>query len=145
MQETGTSTNTSSGTVEQYGLFEAALPGRTVGNPFTDHTISGHFTSVHDSIRVDGFYDGDGIYRIRFMPSHTGKYTWRVEGSFSDTVYEGIFLVTPARPGNHGPVRVANRHHFAYADGTPYLPFGTTCYVWTHPSPNRFNKKRWKP
>ncbi len=132
MQENGTSTVTSSGTVEQYGLFEAALPGRTEGNPFTDYTVSGHFTSVHDSIRVDGFYDGDGTYRIRFMPSHTGRYTWRVEGSFSDTVYEGTFLVTPARPGNHGPVRVANRPHFAYADGTPYLPFGTTCYVWTH-------------
>ena len=25
-----------------------------------------------------------------------------------------------------------NRHHFAYADGKPYFPFGTTCYAWTH-------------
>ena len=132
MQEFGTSTATSSGTVEQYGLFEAALPGRTAGNPFTDYTVSGHFTSVQESIRVDGFYDGDGTYRVRFMPSHTGRYSWRVEGSFSDTVYEGTFAVTPAQEGNHGPVRVAGRHHFAHADGTPYLPFGTTCYVWTH-------------
>jgi len=29
-------------------------------------------------------------------------------------------------------VRVRDRFHFAYADGTPYLPFGTTCYAWTH-------------
>ena len=34
--------------------------------------------------------------------------------------------------GNHGPVRVANTYHFAYADGTPYKQIGTTCYVWTH-------------
>ena len=25
-----------------------------------------------------------------------------------------------------------NTFHFAYADGTPYYPFGTTCYAWTH-------------
>jgi hypothetical protein len=29
-------------------------------------------------------------------------------------------------------VRVRNRRHFAYADGAPYFPFGTTCYAWTH-------------
>ena len=34
--------------------------------------------------------------------------------------------------GNHGPVRVANTFHFAYADGTPYRQIGTTCYAWTH-------------
>src|SRR5439155_21306891 len=35
---------------------------------------------------------------------------------------------------NHGPVRVANTFHFAYADGAPYRPIGTTCYAWTHQS-----------
>ena len=25
---------------------------------------------------------------------------------------------------------MANTFHFAYADGTPYKPLGTTCYVW---------------
>ena len=29
-------------------------------------------------------------------------------------------------------MRVANQFHFAHADGTPYFPFGTTCYAWTH-------------
>jgi hypothetical protein len=33
---------------------------------------------------------------------------------------------------NHGPVEVRNRFHFAYADGTPHRPIGTTCYAWTH-------------
>jgi hypothetical protein len=27
-------------------------------------------------------------------------------------------------------VRVANRHHFRYADGTRYINIGTTAYVW---------------
>jgi hypothetical protein len=44
---------------------------------------------------------------------------------------EGSFTLRCApRPGNHGPVRVANTYHFAYADGTPYKQIGTTCYVW---------------
>jgi hypothetical protein len=29
---------------------------------------------------------------------------------------------------------VQNIHHFAYADGTPFFPFGTTCYAWIHQS-----------
>ena len=31
-----------------------------------------------------------------------------------------------------GPVRVANKYHFAYEDGVPYYSVGTTCYVWPH-------------
>ena len=42
----------------------------------------------------------------------------------------GEFTVVKALPENHGPVRVANTYHFAYADGTPYEELGTTCYVW---------------
>jgi hypothetical protein len=29
-------------------------------------------------------------------------------------------------------VRVRNKFHFAHDDGTPFFPFGTTCYAWTH-------------
>ncbi len=32
-------------------------------------------------------------------------------------------------------MRVRNRYHFAHADGTPFFPFGTTCYAWTHQTP----------
>ena len=46
----------------------------------------------------------------------------------------GRFSCTAALAGAHGPVRVANTHHFAYADGTPFFPFGTTCYAWMHQS-----------
>ena len=39
-------------------------------------------------------------------------------------------IVGPAKPGDHGPVRVHRTHHFRYADGTSYLNIGTTAYVW---------------
>ena len=44
----------------------------------------------------------------------------------------GEFDVTPPSAQNHGPVRVHNTYHFAYADGTPFRPIGTTCYNWAH-------------
>lgn len=118
--------------VERWGVFEAAVPGRSDGNPFVDFTIQGVFSGRNESVTVDGFYDGEGIYRVRFMPSFEGEYIYQIRGSFSDQVFEGRFLVTPPGKGNHGPVRVANTVHFSYEDGTPYYSVGTTCYVWTH-------------
>lgn len=119
-------------TIERWGIFELALEGRADGNPFTDYTILGLFTGSLEQVKVTGFYDGDGVYRIRFMPSFTGEYTYRVEGSFSRQVYEGRFLVTDPAQGNHGPVKVADQYHFTYTDGTPYYEIGTTCYAWVH-------------
>ena len=117
-------------TVERWGVWEAAFPGKTAGNPFTDYEIHGEFTGENETAAVSGFYDGDGVYRMRFMPSFPGVYRYAVAGSFSDQTYTGEFHVREAAAGNHGPVRVKNTYHFAYADGTPFYPLGTTCYAW---------------
>ncbi|MET7642467.1 DUF5605 domain-containing protein [Streptomyces sp. NPDC005426] len=37
--------------------------------------------------------------------------------------------------GNRGQVAVDGTYHFAYQDGTRYLPLGTTAYAWTHQTP----------
>ncbi|MDR2305342.1 MAG: DUF5605 domain-containing protein [Treponema sp.] len=116
--------------VERWGVFEVSCPGLTGKTPFTDYTIQGVFTGKNETLRIDGFYDGNGTYKLRFMPSFTGDYAFEVSGSFSDTAYSGHFRVEPAGRDNHGPVRVANTFHFAYEDGAPYYPLGTTCYVW---------------
>lgn len=117
--------------VEKWGIFEVALEGKRDGNPFTDYTIRAEFTGANERKTVDGFYDGDGVYKVRFMPSFEGDYTFRVYGTYAEAgEYEGAFQVDPASPGNHGPVRVCNTFHFAYEDGTPYYSIGTTCYVW---------------
>mgnify|MGYP001042621603 CR=1 FL=1 len=122
-------------TVERWGLFEVRCQGISEGNPFTEHRITGHFTGEKERVSVDGFYDGDGVYRVRFMPSFEGKYSFRIEGNYGGGVQEGSFEVTAPLAGNHGPVRVANTYHFAYEDGTPYYPVGTTCYVWEREDP----------
>ena len=54
--------------VEQWDVFEAALPGPADGNPFVDVQLSARFTQGARSIDVTGFYDGGGKYLVRFMP-----------------------------------------------------------------------------
>ena len=116
--------------VEKWGIFEVSMPGKSEGNPFTDYEITGTFTSKNESKTVDGFYDGDGTWRVRFMPAFEEPYTFTVQGSFSEEVYSGTFTVTAPTEGNHGPVRVSRQFHFVYEDGKPYYSIGTTCYVW---------------
>ena len=116
--------------VNKWGVFEAVLEGTAEGNPFAEQRVSGIFTSRNESVVTEGFYDGEGIYRIRFMPSYEGKYTFVLKPSWTNESYTGKFYVDAAEEGNHGPVRTVNTHHFAYEDGTPYISIGTTAYVW---------------
>jgi hypothetical protein len=118
---------------EQWGIFELALHGSAEGNPYLDVELAAQFAYKHRVIEVDGFYDGDGVYRIRFMPDIQGTWHYRTQCTLDAlNGSEGTFTCVAPAPDNHGPVRVSNIYHFAYADGTPYKQVGTTCYAWTH-------------
>ena len=119
--------------IEQWGIFELALPDASGGNPFVDVQLSAELTHKNRSLYVDGFYDGDGTYRIRFAPDALGawRYVTRSNAAELDGQRGELTCVEP-RPGNHGPVGVRDTYHFAYADGTPHFSVGTTCYVWNH-------------
>lgn len=142
-------------TCERWKTYELCLNGPTEGNPFMDVKFDAEFSSGTDHIHVRGFYDGNGQYKVRFMPETTGEWSV-VTSSNVDSLnnHKAVFNCTPAQNENHGPVKVAGKTHFAYADGTPYLPFGTTAYAWAFQNPdtqedtlktlkeNRFNKIR---
>ena len=117
-------------TVERWGMWELALEGPSEGNPFVEQCLAAEFTGPEGTVKANGFYDGEGIYKVRFMPQYEGKYGFRLQAGFLEEPLEGSFEALPASCGNHGPVGVAYHYHFAYADGTPYYPVGTTCYVW---------------
>jgi hypothetical protein len=119
-------------TVEKWGIQEIELHGRSDGNPYADYTIRGIFRGQNEQLETDGFYDGNGIYKVRFMPSFEGEYHFRVEGTFSEEALEGDFTVSAPSAGSHGPVRVAQKHWLSYEDGTPYYSIGTTCYAWVN-------------
>ncbi|MFD2114977.1 DUF5060 domain-containing protein [Paenibacillus yanchengensis] len=119
--------------VERWGIFEVALSGPTDGNPFEDIQLTAVFQYRNDQIKVRGFYDGDGVYKVRFMPDREGVWTYTTDSNEPHlSGLQGTFICTAAQQNNHGPVRVKDNYLFAYEDGTSYLPFGTTCYHWTH-------------
>lgn len=123
----------SSGSVQQWEIFEATHKGPADGNPFVDVQFEARFTDGRNSIDVNGFYDGDGNYRIRFMPPQQGHWRYETRSNRAElSGRSGEFECVAASGDNHGPVRVVQTFHFAYADGTPYRQVGTTCYAWTH-------------
>lgn len=115
--------------VEQWGVFEFRASGPSTGNPFVEKDFSARFTYGHRTVEAAGFYDGDGVYKVRFSPDTVGQ--WKFETKSETKALDGLsgaFDCTPAQPGNRGPVGTAHQFHFQYADGSPYFPFGTTCY-----------------
>ena len=65
--------------VERWGTYEVTLQGPETGNPYTDVRLKAVFEREHRKVEVDGFYDGSGTYRIRFMPDAVGQ--WRAPTS----------------------------------------------------------------
>ena len=117
---------------ERWSCIELSYEGKSFENPFTQAQIHGVFVNRNETIETEGFYDGNNIFKIRFMPSFIGQYSYTISGNFTDTHDVGIIEVTEATGNNRGPVKVTDKYHFTYENGTPYYSIGTTCYAWTH-------------
>ena len=70
--------------VEKWDVLEVTVEGHSDKNPFVDYEIQGIFTGKHETVTVDGFYDGEGVYKVRYMPSFVELYTFEVTGSAID-------------------------------------------------------------
>jgi len=70
--------------VPLYGLFEQELTNsRSYKNPFTDVILNAQFTAPSGRVvKFWGFYDGQDVWRQRFMPDEAGN--WFYTLSFSD-------------------------------------------------------------
>jgi hypothetical protein len=117
--------------IEKWDLFEVTLNGPAAGNPFMSTTLTGKFTNGDRVYEQEGYYDGNGTYKIRFMPDKEGSWNYVTTSNKTELNNKrGSFECTKASPGNHGPVRVKGKYHFQYEDGTAFYPFGTTIYEW---------------
>lgn len=89
--------------VQRWDVWEITVNGPKEGNPFVEQSFEGTFVGKNETVKTAGFYDGDGIYKVRFMPSFEGEYTYTTSGSFPEAETSGCFTVTPATGNNHGP------------------------------------------
>ncbi len=121
--------------IEQWDFYEWSHSGPSKGNPYRDVTIQATFRLGENEFTVSGFYDGEGIYRCRFMPNVIGNWHYEISSNV-DTLngHSGTFTCVAPEPGNEGGVSVANQFHFEYTSGKPYFCFGTTAYAWQHQS-----------
>ena len=86
------------------------------------------------TITVNGFYDGDGVYRVRFSPPFEGSWTYTTRSNEAQLDGKsGSFTATAPTNSNHGPVE-SQGFRLVHADGTPYFSVGTTSYQWTSKS-----------
>jgi len=122
--------------LEAYDFIEltAQVSSPHAANPFTDASLSGVFRNGGDaSWSVEGFCDSEegGVYRLRFMPSAPGDYSytiWFRQNGWTRSS-SGAFHV---RAGSRrGPIRVDAEHrwHFVWeGTGEHYFFNGTTAY-----------------
>jgi hypothetical protein len=123
--------------VEAYDFLEVTLgvARPAVKNPFTDVSVTGQFQRQDDPpTSVEGFCDAlDGrTYRIRFMPSRPGKYSYSVSFRQGDSTrsHSGKFEATDAK--RRGVLRVDKDYpwHFIW-EGTKehYFFNGNTAFL----------------
>ncbi|MCU0981587.1 MAG: DUF5060 domain-containing protein, partial [Pirellulaceae bacterium] len=121
---------------ERWDVFEITLPGPTSGNPYCDVQWSATFSQGDQRVAVPGFYDGAGVYKVRFSPPALGAWQYETRSNRPElNGKSGSFTAGPPSGNNHGPVQVFQTFYLRYADGSPYHQFGTTCYAWTHQTP----------
>ncbi|MCD8150823.1 MAG: DUF4038 domain-containing protein [Clostridiales bacterium] len=114
--------------MRQYEMFELKFRGTAPAGSQASVNLEAVFAAEEETVRVKGFYAGDGTYIVRFYPKKVGHYTWKVTGAVEAAGEENCdAAVYP------GMVK-AEDTHFVYENGEPYYPFGTTIYALAHQS-----------
>lgn len=70
--------------IPRFEIFERSFQADAeVENPFVDVELSVCFTDGDREMWVDGFYDGDQTYRVRFAPPETGLWKYRTRSNLA--------------------------------------------------------------
>ncbi len=89
-----------SDTIPTYSILELEFDSgetETIENPEIWMEIAGQ--------RIDGFYEGKGIYKVRFVPKQIGNWKYKVHCPGSEKIngQNGEFVSTNPWPGNENP------------------------------------------
>jgi hypothetical protein len=128
----------SSANCECFGYVEVTMNvlNLVTRNPFTKVSVSGQFRQLGqgNDFNVEGFCDSlDGsIFRIRFMPSKPGDYTYLVTYQHGDfvSVYNGSFKATEGKHRDILRVDANYPWHFVWGgSGKHVFLNGTTAFL----------------
>jgi hypothetical protein len=107
----------------------------TVSNPFAIEFWADFTGPGGIRLTLPGFYDGNGLWKVRFSTAKAGIWTLVTHASLPDLDGRKLeFRVTAnANKIQHGGLRVDtdHPHHFVYEDGTHWFPAGYECnWLW---------------
>jgi len=96
------------------------------GNPF-DIRLWGVFSCSDKSLRIPGFYDGEGNWILRFMPSQAGQWNFVTESDIPALdKLEGTVTAEQDSGGNRGRIirKTDDIRYLAWENGEPYFLIG---------------------
>ncbi|GEO05713.1 hypothetical protein AAE02nite_33770 [Adhaeribacter aerolatus] len=120
--------------------FEHAFTSsKDYANPLYDvKKFSVKFTSPTGRVKnINGFWDGDRNWRVRFAPDEIGAWTWESTCSDAENIglngVKGSFTCTDNKSKlaiyQHGEIiHPKGSYHLTHADGTPF--FWAACTAW---------------
>ncbi len=115
--------------MRQYETFEISFQALEPEGSWSVTDLTAEFMCNGKTTKVSGFYAGNGIYKVRYLPRETGMISWKTEGIFCA---EGCEECIAQEDGiHHGLVR-PNGTALCFWDGTPCRTFGTTVYGMLH-------------
>ena len=112
----------------QYSMTELSFKGKEPSASYAQADINAIIRHDEKEWDISGFYAGNGIYKVRFLPEFTGKYEYKISGEINA---DGSFIVGSHDEKHHGIVR-AEKMQLRFSDGTLCTPFGTTVYTMMH-------------
>jgi len=116
--------------VGRYEPFEVTIkaPGTGGSRPYRDVSLKGLFKGPSQTIEIEGFWDGDDLWKVRMAPTELGAWSYQISGSSPALSRSGTF--TCVASGSHGFVRrnPARPYSFMYDDGTTWLWKGDTSW-----------------
>jgi hypothetical protein len=123
-------------TIEQHHTHDFAFRAQVENNPF-DVELTGEFRGPDGALlRIPGFHDGGGVWKIRFSPTRTGSWSLRTVSpvaALNGRTEAGIRCTPNTNPDIHGALRVdpAHPYHFVWEDGARYFLMGYECdWLW---------------
>lgn len=124
------------------GVYEISLKASKLSvNPYAEQLLKVTFTRPDSSrVTVDGFYDGDNIFKARAYCDMTGEWKWRsISENESLNEQTGLFRVVKSNLPGKLRIHPKDPRQFAYDNGEWFLHIGDTGYRYVTAT-----EKKWK-